>query len=380
MGRGDVSYPAGPDEVGFGSGRPRGRWRAAWLIVAVAVITVVAVAVVAVAAVGGHGKKSASPPPHPAPLPFRVTEVAHPLLGVRADWELYGYGPAGVARIQFARGRITWTAVPALDSDGPLAFLAGAGEVIIRPIDGVPGYAVPDGQRARTLAGLLSHGGTVIPGPDPGTVWVQPGFDATAIALARLDGREAGLSIRLPSRGPWLANPDGQGYVLLSGPETGVTYDVRPGRVRRVTGTLAAAGPTRWLVADCRGDQHCAYVVVDPASGARRTLPGLVPETASTPGVIAPGGSTAAIIRSAGNHTTLHLINLASGADQPIAVPLDQGSASGQTLAWSPDGRWLFVITAHGGLAAVSMNTHRVESLGVTFPPLSQITVSGAGG
>jgi hypothetical protein len=376
VGRGDVSYPAGPDEadeVGFGSGRPRGRWRAAWLIVAVAVIAVVAVVV-------SSREKSASPPPHPAPLSFGVTEVGHPLLGVRAGWELYGYGPAGVARIQFARGRITWTAMPALDSGGPLAFLAGSGEVIIRPIDEVPGYAVPDGQRARPLAGLLGHGGTVIPGPDPGTVWVQPGFDATTIPLVRLDGRDAGLSMRLPSRGTWLASPDGQGYGLFSGPGTGVIYDVRPGRVRRVTGTLAAAGPTRWLVADCRSDQHCAYVVVDSASGARRTLPGLVPEPASAPGVIAADGSTAAIIRSAGSHTTLHLINLASGADQTIAVPLDQGSAFGQTLAWSPDSQWLFVITAHGGLYAVSLSTHRVESLGVTLPPLSQITVPGAGG
>ena len=54
-------------------------------------------------------------------------------------------GPDGVVRIELARGRITRTAVPPVDSSGPISFLAGPGSAIVRPLDAVAGYAVPDG-------------------------------------------------------------------------------------------------------------------------------------------------------------------------------------------------------------------------------------------
>jgi hypothetical protein len=360
-----------PDEISFGSWRPRRRWRAGWLLPVAAAAAIIAAAVVALS---GSGKKP--PAPHqPIPFPFGVTELGHRLLDVRAGWELYAYGPTGVARIQFARGRITWTDVPALDSSGPLALVAGAGEVIIRPIDAVPGYSVPDGRHVRTLTGSLSHGGTVIPGPRPGTAWVQPRFTATDMQLVRLDGRDTGVSMRLPARGPWQVSPDGQGYALVSGLDTGAVYDLRPGRTRRMAGTLVATGPARWLVAGCRGDQRCRYSVVDAATGARRALPGLRPAPTSMTGVIAPDGSTAAVVATVGGRRWLQLINLASGADQTITMPLDQVAGFGQTLAWSPDSRWLFAIDAHGGLAAVSARTHRVTSLGIALPPLTALAV-----
>jgi hypothetical protein len=69
---------------------------------------------------------------------------------------------------------------------------------------------------------------------------------------------------------------------------------------------------------------------------------------AGPPGVIAPDGSVAAVIRIVAGRVTLHLINLASGADRQVTVSLDEGSAGDQTLAWSPDSRWLFIIAAHG--------------------------------
>jgi hypothetical protein len=54
---------------------------------------------------------------------------------------------------------------------------------------------------------------------------------------------------------------------------------------------------------------------------------------------------------------------------------VNQESAGTQALAWSPDSRWLFVITARGYLAAINARTQRVEGLGVTLPPVSQIAV-----
>ncbi|HEY3955276.1 MAG TPA: hypothetical protein VGM53_18050 [Streptosporangiaceae bacterium] len=382
--RGDGSYFTGPgeaEEVSFGSWRPRARWRPGWLLTAAAAAVIVAAAIVAADGSGKTGTGKHPPvPPQPAPLAFGMTDVGHPLLDVRAGWELYGYGPTGVARIQFARGRITWTGVPALQSSGPLALLAAAGEVIIRPIDGVPGYVVPDGSHARTLTGALSRGGAVIPGPRPGTAWVQPRFTATALQLTRLDGRGTGVSLRLPPGGPWQVSPDGRGYALLSGVGTGAVYDVRPGNTRRVTGTLVAAGPTRWLVADCHSQRRCTYAVIDTGTGTRRTLPGRTPAPVSMNGVIAPDGSTAAVLRAVGGRLRLHLISLASGADQPVTMSLDRDAENGQTLAWSPDSRWLFAINRYGGLAAVNAGTHRAASLGVALPPLTALAVPGTGG
>jgi hypothetical protein len=101
--------------------------------------------------------------------------------------------------------------------------------------------------------------------------------------------------------------------------------------------------------------------------------------SAASPGAIAPDGATAALFRvTAGGRVTLHLLNLATGADQPIAIPLDQLSTGPGTLAWSPDSRWLFVITARGGLAAVNAGTLSVEGLGVRLPGLSQIAIRNA--
>ena len=372
-----MDQPDEAEEVSFGFRHLPGRWpprgsarAGGWLIAAAAVAVVVAL----IAIGPGRGRSSPSRP-H---LPFGVTDLGYRLLGVRAGWELYGYGLGGVVRIQFARGRITRTAVPALASDGPLTFLAGPGGVIIRPLDGVPGYAVPDGRQAHTLSGGLSQGGTVIPGPGQGTVWVQPPSGSSTMPLVRLDGQAAGPGLRLPSRGPWLVNPDGQGYALLSGPLLTGLYDVRPGHIRKIAGELTAVGPTRWLVAGCRGSQHCANVVIDPASGARHTLPGKALVPGSDPGVIAPDGSTAAVVQPAGRRLALRLVNLGSGAEQTVAVPSGLALPFGSTLAWSPDSRWLFVVTASGRLATVDARTHRVQSLGVPLPPLSQIAIQNA--
>ena len=194
--------------------------------------------------------------------------------------------------------------------------------------------------------------------------------------LVRMDGTQTGIFLRLPPGGPWLAIPDGRGYALLGGTGYGL-YDATPSGFHRIAGTLAAVGPTRWLIVDCRTGGRCSNVVVDQADGARRILPGpsAEPEPGQAPGVIAPDGSTAAAVRTSGDQVTLHLLDLVSGADQQIPVALDQGSAAGHTLAWSPDSRWLFIVTAHGELAAVNARTRQVESLGAQIPPIDQIAV-----
>jgi hypothetical protein len=297
---------------------------------------------------------------------------------VRAGWELFGYGDGRVVRIQFAAGRITQTAVP-VRSSGRVWLVVGPHEAIISHLDYLPAYLVPDGRPARPLSGPLGTGGIVIPGPQPGTAWVEAGPAATSMPLVRMDGTGTGVSARLPPGGLAGADPDGRGGVLVIDytPSSSTDNDVRAGGFQPIAGMVAAVGPTRWLVLDCHAGRRCSNAIVDPATGARHALPGrsaeLVPDAA--PGVIAPDGSAAAILAASGDRITLHLINLVSGSDQQIPVSLDAESAADQVLAWSPDSRWLFVVTAQGKLAAVDARTGHVQGLGVSLPRLSLIAV-----
>jgi hypothetical protein len=195
-----------------------------------------------------------------------------------------------------------------------------------------------------------------------------------SLTLTRLDGGRTGVSIRLPAGGWWLASPNGRGGVLLSG--SGEIYDVWPGGSWRIGGMLAATGPTRWLTVNCNRPHRCEDAVIDPATRTQRQLggPPVASVSAASPGVITPDGAMAAVFRvTAGGQVTLHLVNLVTGADQRIAVPVSQNTVGAGTLAWSPDGRWLFVITTDGRLAAVNAATRQVEGLGVRLPWLSQI-------
>ena len=363
-----------PDEVGFGSSRPPRRpWPRPprWpLILGGAAVIAVAVAL----ALGRHPAKPAQAQGRAA---VTVSQAGHRLLGVRAGWDLLGFGPISAVRVQFARGRVAQTILPALQSEGPVSFVAGPSQMIIRPWDFVPGYVIPDGAPPQQLSGALGHGGAALPGPRPDEVWVQE--NSMTLALARMDGRRIGRFIRLPADGWWLASANGRGGVLLSG--VGEVYDVWPGGSRHIGGMLAAVGPTRWLTVDCYRPHRCTDVVIDPARGVQRQLGGLpvMSVSASSPGAIAPDGATAAVFRvTAGGQVSLHLLNLATGADQRVAVPLGQPSGGPGTLAWSPDSRWLFVLTAHGGLAAVNDRTRQVQSLGVRLPWLSQIAIREA--
>jgi hypothetical protein len=182
--------------------------------------------------------------------PVVATDDGHPLPGVRGGWELFGTGPGVLVRIQWAVGRVTRTAIPALQSTGPVFFVVGPHQAIIRPLDFVPGYLVADDQPVRTLPTALGTASQAFPGPRPGQLWVQSGFGAeTMMSLVTTNGTRIGPSIRLPADVGYGA-PDGRGYLAVE--RNGAAYDVGPGGVRRVAaGTLTATGPSAWLVVPC---------------------------------------------------------------------------------------------------------------------------------
>jgi hypothetical protein len=326
----------------------------------------------------------AGTPYSPAPSPVRpeVVELGHPLLGATGDWELFARGSDELVRIQPATGRITRTPVPALNSSGAVSLLVGPDRVVVRPWDFVSGYVVRDGMPARTLPARPGQNGAVYPGPDSSHMWAQSAQDGRVLSLVGLDGARAGAAIALPAAVPWLLASDGTGYLVARG--VGGDYVARPDGLRRITtGSVVAIGPTRWLVVECDDRAQCATSVVDRATGSRRRLNGsALPDTGAPPGIIAPDGSQAAVVRSSDgdgpNRWTMHLIDLGSGSDRTVAV-FDFSSGFDATMAWSPDSRWLFTVS-DGRLVAVDARTRQVRSLeGVLVPPVEQLAVRTTG-
>jgi hypothetical protein len=147
------------------------RWRRWYPLLLVGlIVAVVAVSLLA----GGHSSPTGSTgtvpaatipvPTHgatvaaPSLLPVETIDIGRSLLAVPTGWELFGRG-GDVVRIQLRAGRITRTAIPALQSTGPIYLVVGPDRAVIRPLDFVTGYVVPDGQPARPLSGALGNGG-----------------------------------------------------------------------------------------------------------------------------------------------------------------------------------------------------------------------------
>ncbi|MER5337950.1 hypothetical protein [Micromonospora sp. NPDC002717] len=248
--------------------------------------------------------------------------------------------------------------------------------MVIRPLDAVEGYRVPDGQPSTETTNDLDRSGAMLPGPDPESVWVSDGNSVRPrILLARFDGRATGVEIALPAGVSPFAQPDGAGYPAITA--TGGVYTIRPDGVRRITtGDLVAVGPRHWLARECDERLRCAGVLISHPGGARRavTLPAEI--TAFDRGAISGDGRMAALIAmNATGAPRVHLLNLRSGAVRVLDLPVE---ASPGSVVWSPDGKWLFVTGLDGQLAAVDAATGRSRDLGVRLPQVSQLVVRPA--
>ncbi len=369
-GSGYMAAGPGGDEVEFGQTRTR-RPVPSWLVLATLLVIIAAVIGVRLAL-------------HRAPslATVFVTSAHRPMLGVRSSWELFAHGPRDLVAIDLAKGTITTTVLPAeVSGNSYVWFLVGPHEAIIRSAAGhEPGYVIPDGAPARVLPGSLAGDGPLLPGPAPGQAWRYSWVGGVpSMTLVTLAGRAVGRTIALaPPHHPAPGMPaaDGLGGVLLLG-TAGDVYDAGPGRGDQVNGQVIAVGPTRWLMVSCRHRTRCRNVVYDPRSGAQSLLPGPVLAGGAyawpPAGVISPDGSAAAIIDTATAPPTVRLVNLRTGAESQIAVPFDD-AASNQSMAWSPDGQWLFVAD-DGRLLAVNARTGRVTGLGIRLPDITQVAV-----
>jgi hypothetical protein len=360
--------------VNFGRPRRPRRFRLGTLLLA----CLVAAAVVLVVVHSGSRCGAASP------QPMAVTDFGHPILGLRAGWQLIGLDGNGVVAVQFARGRIVRTTVPGLAVAGLVSLVAAPGEVLVRPVDNAPGYVVPDAEPARPLTGVLGHGGYLLPGPTAAQQWL----DSHDLNLVLVGPAGKPEHAHLPesalvwaTQGPVIS--DGRGGFIMTGP-SGTVYDANDGTLRTVNALPLAVGPRNWLGLQC-DNGNCRDVVISAATGVSRTLPGPASYInpwpwQPLPGVVSPDGAAAAIVVP-GNfegQAWLDLVSLSSGAAVRVQVRVTPDTAS-QSLAWSPDSRWLFVITAHGTLAIVDARTGQSRTLSLGLSGLSQIVIRPAG-
>jgi hypothetical protein len=337
----------------------------------------VAAAMVLVVARSGSHRRAAPPPP------VTVTNFGHPILGLRGGWQLIGLDANGVVAVEFARGQIVRTSLPRLAGDGIVSLVPASGEVLVRPLDNVPGYVVPDGEPARPLTGVLAHGGYLLPGPTPAQQWLDYG----ELMLVGPGGKPE--HSQLPEAAMLWATQvpvisDGHGGLILTG-ASGTVYDANDSALRPISALPFAVGPRNWLGLQC-DNGNCSNVVISAATGVARTLPG--PASYADPwpwrvlpGVASPDGTSAAVIvpGKSESQARLDLVNMNSGAVLQVPVPVAQDSSS-RSLAWSPDSRWLFVVTAYGGLAIVNARTGQPGILSLGLSGLRQIVIRPAAG
>ena len=335
------------------------------------VVAAVVVALVQAGHARGHRAELAPP--------ISVISLGHSLLGIRNGWQLFGLEQASVVQVQLAQGRVITKALPPPLGAGPVSFIVGPHAVIVRPLDNVPGYLVPDAGLAQPLTGILARAGMLLPGPTPSQEWDTAG-SGHSLVLVGADGRATATRITLPNSN-WpsqSAMADGRGDVLVAS-NSGSQYDATPHTLRRIDILLSAVGPSEWLGMACVPGR-CRNVALNPVTGRQRALPGpavhlLTWPWPAYPGTVAPDGKTAAVVADRGNgQVALEEISLSTGAVTRLPVPVTEYTSS-QTMAWSPDSRWLFVVAANGKVLAVSTSTHRVQSLGVTLTRFSQLAL-----
>jgi hypothetical protein len=146
------------------------------------------------------------------------------------------------------------------------------------------------------------------------------------------------------------------------------------------TGNLLAVGPTGYLVSECVTAGKCLTSVIDRASGKRRTLARSIVPVVGDTGLISPDGRTAAVIDVAKVGSVdgrLSLVDLTSGVEHALGVDLGTPTGSG-SMVWSPDSRWLFVVTAAGHVAVIDPDTRKVGGLGVQLPFIEQLAIRAA--
>lgn len=330
---------------------------------------------------GGATASSRRPGLAPAGSPSgdarRVTvlELGRPLLGATAGWDLFARGSGLLVRIHPASGHVALTTLPGVGDD-QLSVVPVRRSVLVHPLDYRRGYVVPDDRPAADLPLALNGSGPLLPGPDDDRVWVPlESRRSPGMMLVTLDGLSSGVTAAAP---PYVTDgplADGAGYLLFQA--IGGIYRAGPGRTRRVSdGALLAVGPPGWLTVECDDDAVCRTVLHARRGGNQVVPAAIAPQ--SRRGVLSPDGATVALpVPGEIGTTGLVLVDLRSGDRRAVALSLIGTDGDG-TLAWSPDGRWLFAVDSAGQIEAVDPRSGRISSLIPGLPTVVQLAVRRA--
>jgi hypothetical protein len=180
-----------------------------------------------------------------------------------------------------------------------------------------------------------------------------------------------GPTVVIPGDG-YLAD-DGTGHVMYATRINNESYLTSPGRWQlKTSGQLLAAGANEVVTTERAAPGRYATVLTDVLSGRRRLWAsrGFVADPVLGP--VAPGGRTAAVLTSASTTTRLNLLDLTTGVQRGPGIAL---AGNAESVAWSPDGHWLFAATANGAVVAVDARTAAVHQLGLSLPPLTLLVV-----
>lgn len=310
-------------------------------------------------------------PRQPTPTPSRPAVFSSSGFLSDLDVDVFVRSTRAVFRIETQAGRVTRTAVPGLESSGPVWFLAAHDRVLVRPMDAVPGQAVVDGTGARPLTGLLASVGNYLPGPD-GRIWVVAiDGDQSSARLTDAAGSRVWETVRAPGTGGFSA--DGAGGLFFAA-ATGGTYQATSAGLRRVTrGAVLATSRDRYLSLECDDRFACEHVLHDRRTGGRERV-GRASGAQQSTGVLSADGRYAALVSWRENAgPTLEVIELAGG-QQLLSVELDEAEWGGEMpAAWLPDGRLLGLRDTR--LFVFDPRSGQTTRSSIRLPPLRQLAL-----
>lgn len=295
-----------------------------------------------------------------------------------AQFDIVGYGPKGVLRLNSHTGSVTLTPVPLTETTTPVDLLVGPDRILVHPGNDEASYIVFDGYTvAGPAAPVLAASGPIVPGPDDMLWRPIESHGVTEMWLVDWVGTPRGISIAMPADAKGVPEPDGRGFLLFRTAQ-GVVDATPSGTHRLTAGTVLAVGAGYYLTLECARPGCKASLVRADGSVVRSfafSTAGL--DTAAETGIISPDGEYAAIPTAAGS---VGIVNLTQtgGTIARISVTLPK-SYGYRSLAWTDDSSWLFIASADQRIYAVNPRTGLVNALSSTLPPVTQIGIRASG-
>ena len=328
-------------------------------------------------------RRSSPPPPvakAPPPSPSSASGAqqvmgTRPLRGTKPGWELCALGVDQLLRIHPATGLVVRTPVPRV-GDGQVSLVPLREGVLLRPVGPGPGYLVRDAGHTVVLPPELAGDGPVLPGPDQDHVWTVRQRDGAEMVLVDVRTGRTRVAVPVPQFSTTGPMTDGAGGLLFEG--VGGIYRLSPAGELQISNDIILAVGTGTLLTLELNPPGRWQTVLRPQHGNKRVVP--VPIGPQLPhGVLSPDAGTVALFvvheptgLTYTSRIGLALVDLRSGVLRSVDVDLT-GVAGDGSLAWSPDGRWLFCVEATNALAAVEVSSGAVSLLDSSLPPVSQV-------